>query len=202
MILDAQDDFQARVEQSGLSVSEYTRREAQARQRRVYGDPWGIKRDYLKVLREKEQNRKEQARIAREKRQEFRRSWEQMVMLAIKRQMESDLGIPTEKPRILVQHILLETAKKYKLHPQDITGPSRARYVVQARQEVFWRSRHEIHKTLPEIARIMGGFDHTTVLHGVRNYQRLQRIKAGLEQPQSGLDANRTWNLIIPMEVE
>lgn len=63
-----------------------------------------------------------------------------------------------------------EIARKYQIAVSDITGTRRFQYIVRARQEVFYRLRAEAGFSLPHIGYIVGGKDHTTILHGIRKH--------------------------------
>jgi len=68
-------------------------------------------------------------------------------------------------------------AKAHGIGWRDFISKRRWKYVVQARQHAMW----EIHKattlSLPAIARVLGGMDHTTVIWGIRKHQ--QRLDSG-----------------------
>lgn len=50
----------------------------------------------------------------------------------------------------------------------DITGHSRFRHIARARQLVMYLAHHHAGRSYPHIGRHLGGKDHSTVLHGVR----------------------------------
>jgi len=80
-------------------------------------------------------------------------------------------------PRITGRMIALQTARKHGLTIHELLSPRRQRKIVLARHEAMWRCVKETSLSLPHIGRILGGKDHTTVLHGVRRHQ--QRIDDG-----------------------
>lgn len=98
-----------------------------------------------------------------------------------------------------VTAIKQEVAAKYNVSPADMDSIWRNRQVVQARHEFFWRARRETVASLPDIGRRCGGKDHTTVLNGVKIYESLQRMKAGLE-PIPHCRKHTNFDLIIPLE--
>lgn len=89
--------------------------------------------------------------------------------------------IPPVNPRKPISDILIEVARKHSVEINDIKKvdgyASRKRRIVFARQEVFWRCCNETDKSLPYIGMFLGGFDHTTVLHGRKAYAR--RMEGG-----------------------
>lgn len=79
--------------------------------------------------------------------------------------------------RITGKMIAYQTAKKHGLTIHELLSPRRQRKIVIARHEAMWRCVKETSLSLPQIGRILGGKDHTTVLHGVRRHE--QRIADG-----------------------
>lgn len=79
-----------------------------------------------------------------------------------------------------------------------VKGISRKRAIVKPRQALMWEVKRQWPKTsLPEIGRIFGGRDHTTVLHAIRNIDRQlgtdvlsggnpNRVKAKQEREMNG----------------
>jgi len=71
--------------------------------------------------------------------------------------------------RQTVANILQEVAEDYGLTIAALKGQDRSRHITQPRQEAYYRAFVECpHVSYPEIARRIGGRDHTTILHGVR----------------------------------
>jgi chromosomal replication initiation ATPase DnaA len=78
------------------------------------------------------------------------------------------------------KRILEETAEKHSIRVADLTGPYRHREFSWPRQEAMWRMQRETRMSMPAIGRRLGGRDHTTVLHGIRQHQkRLDEGRAG-----------------------
>jgi len=77
--------------------------------------------------------------------------------------------------RQTVANILQEVAEDYGLTIAALKGQNRSRHITKPRQEAYYRAFVECpHVSYPEIARRIGGRDHTTILHGVRAH--CQRI--------------------------
>ena len=69
--------------------------------------------------------------------------------------------------------IVCEVCGKHGISFDQITRRGyRPGTVVPARQEAFYRLREERLLSLPLIGRLMGGFDHTTVLYGYRAHKK------------------------------
>ena len=71
------------------------------------------------------------------------------------------------------RRVLIEVARKHGLAVADLTGPRRARKIVAARQEAYYRMRTETMLSLLQIGQRLGGKDHTTVLYGIRRYEAI-----------------------------
>lgn len=57
----------------------------------------------------------------------------------------------------------------------DIVGPSRTHRIVEARHLVIWEIKTVVKPEIsyPELGRLFGGRDHTSILHSVRKISRL-----------------------------
>jgi hypothetical protein len=80
--------------------------------------------------------------------------------------------------------IARQVADKHKVGVNEILSRRRSHYIVLARQETYWRVRNETTLSLPQIGRFLGGKDHTSVLWGIRQYEK--KLKAGRVSPNMG----------------
>jgi chromosomal replication initiator protein len=64
------------------------------------------------------------------------------------------------------KQIVAAVAQHYKLSEEQLIGRSRTRAVSVPRQLAMFLIRQETHTSLPQIGQILGGRDHTTILHG------------------------------------
>jgi len=69
-----------------------------------------------------------------------------------------------------VLEIMKRVAWFHGVRLNDITSQRRNRFTVFARQHVEWLSRRHTERSLPEIGRVIGNRDHTTVFHGIRRF--------------------------------
>lgn len=60
----------------------------------------------------------------------------------------------------------------YRLQPHQLYSRRSLRPEVRARHMAWYIARQATAKSLPEIARYMGGYDHTTILAGCRKMER------------------------------
>jgi chromosomal replication initiator protein len=88
--------------------------------------------------------------------------------------------------RVGLSKITSHTARHFGLTMADLKGPSRRRGVVQARGVAMHLARQLTDKSLEQIGSYLGGRDHTTILHGCRQTEKL------LEQDPATLQAVAT----------
>ena len=67
-----------------------------------------------------------------------------------------------------VDRLIELVAERLHLRPSDIAGKRRHRAVVTARQLVLWLARRHGGRSLAALGGLIGGRDHTTVLHALR----------------------------------
>lgn len=70
----------------------------------------------------------------------------------------------------LAKQIVRQVAQKHGVSVKDVYSVRRDRPSVAARHEAMYRLREETTLSLPQIGRLLGGRDHTTVLHGIRKH--------------------------------
>lgn len=74
-----------------------------------------------------------------------------------------------------VRQIILETAIKYNVRAEDITGASRAKDIIPARHEAMWRARYERPDlSLPTLGKVFNR-DHSTCLAAIRKIDRQRK---------------------------
>jgi chromosomal replication initiation ATPase DnaA len=80
------------------------------------------------------------------------------------------------------QKLAQKVGKLYGYKFSELKGASRSKPVVVARHHAIWLVKQRFpHLSLPAIARMFGGRDHTTILHALRSHP--QRVELGLTQP-------------------
>lgn len=85
--------------------------------------------------------------------------------------------------------IIAEVADKHGLTVSEVKATRRKAKIVDARYECFYRLSKETEMSLPMLGRKMGGYDHTTVLHGIRTHER--RMEEGFARGWIGRGAKR-----------
>ena len=91
----------------------------------------------------------------------------QPISLSQAEEVLSDLVRAGEPRRISPQMILDTTAAAYGFSVEALTGPSRTRPLVTARQVAMYLTRELTDYSYPAIGRVFGKRDHTTVIHAV-----------------------------------
>lgn len=83
--------------------------------------------------------------------------------------------LPYEPPRTgrIIRDVAARVAAEAGLSVEELCSASRRADLVRAR----WRAFYEIYEmggsSMPQIGRYFGGRDHTTVLHGIREYGKI-----------------------------
>ena len=85
------------------------------------------------------------------------------------------LKIASEHPGISVGEIMQVVCLTYGISRMDIISQRRTKAVVNPRQIAMYLAKTLTPRSLPEIGRLFGGRDHTTVLHAVRKIDIMAR---------------------------
>jgi hypothetical protein len=108
-------------------------------------------------------------------------------------QREAEAIAAAAGKRIRVIDILCATSDHFRIKKMALLSNRRARGLVRARQVIMYLSKEMTTRSLPEIGRLLGGKDHTTVLHGVRKIAALiaagDPIAADVEAIRASLQA-------------
>jgi chromosomal replication initiator protein len=76
--------------------------------------------------------------------------------------------------RISIDEIQTQVAEHYRIRKAEMTSARRARDVARPRQVAMYLSKQLTPKSLPDIGRRFGGRDHTTVIHAVKQIEKLR----------------------------
>lgn len=83
--------------------------------------------------------------------------------------------------RISIDEIQTQVAEHFKIRKAEMTSARRAREVARPRQVAMYLSKQLTPKSLPDIGRRFGGRDHTTVIHAVKQIERLRASDSELD---------------------
>ncbi len=78
------------------------------------------------------------------------------------------------KRRVTIDEIQRRVSDHYKIRQAEMVSARRAREVARPRQVAMYLAKQLTPRSLPEIGRKFGGRDHTTVIHAVRQIERLR----------------------------
>mgnify|MGYP006290339537 CR=1 FL=1 len=70
-----------------------------------------------------------------------------------------------------IHQIILETAAIHNVSTEYLIGHTRRAGVAWARFEVMYRARHEVGASYKLIGQVLGGRDHSTIMHGIARYE-------------------------------
>lgn len=103
--------------------------------------------------------------------------------------LESGQSSSVTQKRISIQDILETVSTYYDIKPTAIKGPKRDRPITRPRQLVMYLCKTELGATYDDIGGMLGGRDHTTVMHGVETItqelstnERLREALVGIKQ--------------------
>lgn len=83
-------------------------------------------------------------------------------------------SMPQEKgSRLHPDDIIQEVCTFYNVKPTQLKGPKRDASLVRARQVAMYLLKKDLDLSLVEIGNLLGGRDHTTVMHGVEKIESL-----------------------------
>ncbi|MDO7834428.1 chromosomal replication initiator protein DnaA [Sphingobium sp. HBC34] len=83
--------------------------------------------------------------------------------------------------RITVDEIQKACAAHFKIDPSEMRSKRRARAVARPRQVAMYLAKKMTPRSLPEIGRIFGGRDHSTVIHAVRTIEALRETNPDMD---------------------
>lgn len=81
-------------------------------------------------------------------------------------------GEERKEARLHFEDILKAVCSFYEVKPTLLKGPKRDARLVRARQVAMYLLKNELGLTLVEIGNLLGGRDHTTVIHGIEKIEK------------------------------
>jgi chromosomal replication initiator protein len=83
--------------------------------------------------------------------------------------------------RITIEEIQRRVSDHYRIRQAEMTSARRAREVARPRQVAMYLAKQLTPRSLPEIGRRFGGRDHTTVIHAVKQIEKLRASDSELD---------------------
>jgi len=84
-------------------------------------------------------------------------------------------NIKEERPSIHPDDIIRAVCDFYNVKPTQLKGVKRDAGIVRARQVCMFLLKEDLHITLADIGNMLGGRDHTTIMHGVEKITNLKQ---------------------------
>lgn len=91
------------------------------------------------------------------------------------------LPAPRIHKRVTIAEIQARVAQQFNVRIAELQTSSRKRRIARPRQVAMYLAHRHTTASLPEIGRRLGNRDHTTVIHGIRQIERLRNIDADLD---------------------
>lgn len=83
--------------------------------------------------------------------------------------------------RVTIDEIQRKVCEHYRIRHAEMSSARRSREVARPRQVAMYLAKQLTPRSLPEIGRRFGGRDHTTVIHAVKQIEKLRQIDAELD---------------------
>ena len=83
--------------------------------------------------------------------------------------------------RITIDEIQRKVSDHFRIRQAEMTSARRAREVARPRQIAMYLAKQLTPRSLPEIGRRFGGRDHTTVIHAVKQIEKLRKADAEID---------------------
>jgi len=92
----------------------------------------------------------------------------------------ADVAANGHRPQVTREDVIVAVERHFSVGRRELTGRRRTKEVVLPRQIAMYLLRADTDASLIEIGADLGGRDHTTVLHGIRQIERQLTTDAGL----------------------
>ena len=102
------------------------------------------------------------------------------VDLSFAEETLADLLRATQR-RVTIDEIQRRVSDHFRIRQSEMASARRAREVARPRQIAMYLAKQLTPRSLPEIGRRFGGRDHTTVIHAVRQIEKLRATDAELD---------------------
>ena len=89
------------------------------------------------------------------------------VNVSLAEEALKDLISPDTKKEITADSIIQVVAEQYGINSSDITSTKKSKNIAYPRQIVMYLCRDILSISLTDIGKVLGGRDHTTVMHGI-----------------------------------
>jgi chromosomal replication initiator protein len=109
------------------------------------------------------------------------------IRMEIAIQALNDAALEARRAAITPDRIISEVTKQFKVSLTELRGRGRSKEIVLPRQIAMYTLREETGTSLVEIGSLLGGRDHSTVMHGIAKIEKSLETDTGLRQKVSQL---------------
>lgn len=102
------------------------------------------------------------------------------IRLDVAAQALNDAALEARRAQITPDRVLGEVTKHYKVTLTEMRGRGRSKEIVLPRQVAMYILREETGSSLVEIGALLGGRDHSTVMHGIGKIEKQVESDSGL----------------------
>ena len=95
--------------------------------------------------------------------------------------------VEEERGHLHADDVINAVCDFYHIKTTQLKGPKRDASLVRARQVTMYLLKSELRLTYVEIGNLLGGRDHTTIMHGVEKMEGLVENKATISEDISGI---------------
>ena len=105
---------------------------------------------------------------------------DQPISLSLAMEALTDAAVGARRAKLSAPGVVAAVGRHFGVEVASITGRGRTKEIVLPRQVAMYLLREETEASLLEIGHTLGGRDHTTVLHGIRQIERALTTDVGL----------------------
>jgi len=109
------------------------------------------------------------------------------IRMEIAIQALNDAALEARRAAITPDRVISEVTKQFKVSLTELRGRGRSKEIVLPRQIAMYTLREETGTSLVEIGSLLGGRDHSTVMHGIAKIEKALETDTGLRQKVSAL---------------
>jgi chromosomal replication initiator protein len=109
------------------------------------------------------------------------------IRMEIAIQALNDAALEARRAAITPDRVIGEVTKQFKVSLTELRGRGRSKEIVLPRQIAMYVLREETGTSLVEIGNLLGGRDHSTVMHGIDKIEKSLETDTGLRQKVSAL---------------
>jgi chromosomal replication initiator protein len=108
--------------------------------------------------------------------------YNQPIRMEIAIQALNDAAMEAKRAQITPDRIIGEVLKHFRVSITELRGRGRSKEIVLPRQVAMYVLREDTGSSLVEIGQLLGGRDHSTVMHGIDKIEKTLETDTALRQ--------------------